>query len=75
MANDNAAQDVGLFLGMLSVTVFLMIKVAEQEQWKPSSLIQAHTMDQHEQRGEFVAVFTWNHIHYSGRMFDSIIPK
>jgi hypothetical protein len=75
MANDNAVQGVGLVLGTLSIAVFLLMKVADQEKWKPSSLIRVHTMDQHERRGKFVAVFTWNHIHHSGRMFDGVIPK
>ncbi len=51
------------------------MEITEGENWKPSSLIRAHSMNQHKRRSELVVVTTRDHIHYTCGVFDSIIPK
>ncbi len=43
--NDNAIHGVGLMFGAFEVSVFFMMEVAEREEWNPSVLIMAHSMN------------------------------
>ncbi len=66
---------MGLQLRMRGVAVLLMMKVAEQEERKPSSWIEACTMDKHEERCKFPAIFPWDHVHHPSRVLDGVIPE
>ena len=63
-SNNDTIHCVGLVLGTLDVTVFLVMEVADREYREPSSLIRAHTMDEHEGGSEFATVTARNHIHH-----------
>ncbi len=52
-----------------------MVKIADRENWKSSSWVRAHTMNQHKRRGELVVVPTRDHIHHSCSMFNGIVPE
>jgi hypothetical protein len=66
---------MGLVLGAQGVAVLLVMKVAEGEERKPSSWIQARAMDEHEGGCQLNTVFPRNHIHHLCRVFDCIVPK
>ena len=63
-SNDATIHCVGLVLGMLYVAVFLVMDVADREYREPSSLVQTHTMDEHEGGRESATVTAWDHIHH-----------
>ena len=66
---------MGLGLGTLGITVFLVVKVAQREYRKPSSLIRAHTMGEHERRSQLIFVSAWDHVHHASGMSYCVIPE
>jgi hypothetical protein len=60
---------------MQGVAVLLVMKVAYQEERKPSSWVEARTMGKHEGRCKFIAILAWDHIHHSGGVLYCVIPE
>ena len=62
-------------LGAHIVAIFSVMKIAQREEWSPSTDVVANSMNKHERQSKTVLEFARNCVHHSGGMGDGVEPE
>ncbi len=62
-------------LGVCIIAIFFVMKIAQREEWSPSTDVVANFVNKHERQSKTVLEFAPNRVHHSGGMGDGIEPE